>query len=188
MPINFPDSPSNGQVYTVGNRSWQWSTVTSTWDSITVSPAIQGIQGVQGISNTIANVNTVFTAPLEKITISAAAATGTISFDVITQSVLYYTVNSTANFTLNFRGNSSTSLDSLMSTGQAVTCVFLNTNGSAAYYPSVINIDGTSITPEWQGGIAVTNGNINSIDAYTYTIIKTDISTYVVLAMQAKFA
>lgn len=24
MPINFPNSPTNGQVYTVGSRSWIW--------------------------------------------------------------------------------------------------------------------------------------------------------------------
>jgi len=41
----------------------------------------------------------------EPTTVSATAATGTINFDVLTQSVLYYTTNASANFTVNFRGD-----------------------------------------------------------------------------------
>lgn len=148
----------------------------------------QGTQGIQGLSNQIATANTVFTAPLEVITVSATAATGTINFDVITQSVLYYTTNASANFTLNFRGNSGTTLNTLMSTGQEITCVFLNTNGATAYYASSITIDGTAVTPKWQNGVAAANGNPSAIDAYSFTIIKTASATYTVLATQVKFA
>jgi hypothetical protein len=49
MALDFPNSPINGQVYTVGSRSWQWNVVTSTWDSISVTQGIQGIQGTTGI-------------------------------------------------------------------------------------------------------------------------------------------
>lgn len=31
MAINFPDTPTNNQVYTVGNRSWVYATSTNTW-------------------------------------------------------------------------------------------------------------------------------------------------------------
>ena len=31
MPIDFPDSPANNAVYTVGNRSWVYATATNTW-------------------------------------------------------------------------------------------------------------------------------------------------------------
>jgi hypothetical protein len=45
-----------------------------------------------------------------------------------------------------------------------------------------------SVTPKWQGGTAPTSGNINSIDTYTYTIIKTAATpTYVMLAAQTQF-
>ena len=64
---------------------------------------------------------------VEPVTISATAATGTINYDVTTQSVLYYTSNASANWTMNFRASSGTSLDSAMSTGQAVTVVFMAT-------------------------------------------------------------
>ena len=71
----------------------------------------------------------------------------------------------------------------------AITIVFLNTNGATAYYPTVYQIDGSSVTPVWQGGSAPAAGNASSIDAYSLTIIKTAATpTYKVLASQTKFA
>ena len=121
-------------------------------------------------------------------TISATAATGTINFDITTQSVLYYTSNASGNWTLNFRGSSGTSLNTLMSTGQSMSATFLVTNGSTAYYNSAVTIDGTSVTPKWQGGSAPTSGNASSTDCYTYVIQKVGSASYVVLASQTKFA
>ncbi|MGB0897242.1 MAG: hypothetical protein ACPGRW_07965 [Flavobacteriaceae bacterium] len=124
----------------------------------------------------------------EKVTVSATAATGTINYDVLTQAVLYYTTNASANFTVNIRGDGSNSLDSIMDTGESVTVAFLVTNGSSAYYNNAFQIDGSAVTPEWQGGSAPTGGNASSIDAYTYTIIKTGSATFTALAAQVQFA
>lgn len=135
-------------------------------------------------------INSVLNAPLETVNVSATAATGTVNVEVGSLgAVWYYTSNATANFTLNFRKSSSTSLSTLLAVGQAVTVVFLNTNGTTAYYPSTIQIDGTTVTPKWQGGTAVAAGNASSIDAYVFTIIKTSSTpSYLVLASQTKFA
>jgi hypothetical protein len=124
----------------------------------------------------------------ETATVSATAATGTINYDVTTQSVVYYTSNASANWTVNFRGSSGTSLNTLMSTGQSMTVAFLVTQGATAYYNSAITIDGSSVTPKYQGGTAYAAGNASSIDAYTYTIIKTGSATFTVLTSQTKFA
>ena len=127
-------------------------------------------------------------AMLEQATVSATAATGTINFDARTQSVLYYTTNSSANWTLNIRAAAGVSLDSVMATGQSMTIAFLATNGATAYYQSALTIDGASVTPKWQGGTAPTAGNASSIDAYVVTIIKTGAATFTALASQTKFA
>ena len=128
-------------------------------------------------------------SPEEFTTISATAATGTINFDLLTQGILYYTTNASANFTLNFRGNSGTTLNSIMSTGEAISAVFLNTNGGTAYYPTAFQIDGSSVTPKWSGGTAPAAGNASSIDSYSFTIIKTGSAAFTVLAGGAvKFA
>jgi hypothetical protein len=147
---------------------------------------------VLGTSPTIATAtvtNPIVVAPEERTTVSATAATGTINFDASTQGVLYYTTNASANFTLNIRGTSSTTLSSILATGDAITVVFLNTNGATPYYPTVYQIDGSAITPKWQGATAPTGGNASTIDAYSLTIIKTaSTPTYTVLASQTKFA
>jgi hypothetical protein len=124
---------------------------------------------------------------LEVATISATAATGTINYDITTQSVVYYTSNASANWTVNFRASSGTSLNSAMATGESVTTVFMVTQGSTAYYNSAVTVDGVSVTPKWQGGSAPTSGNASGIDVYAYTVIKTGAAAYTVLASVTQF-
>jgi len=77
----------------------------------------------------------------------------------------------------------------MMAVGQSITLTFMVTQGTTAYYASAHQIDGSSVTPKWQGGTAPTAGNASSIDIYTYVIIKTAATpTYTVLASQTKFA
>jgi len=123
----------------------------------------------------------------EDVNVVASSATGTINFDLATASIWYYTSNAGANHTLNFRHSSSTSLNSVLATGDAITAVWLNTNGSTAYYPNVIQIDGTTVTPKVPAAISA--GNASAVDAYSFTIIKTaSTPTYTVLETQTKFA
>ena len=123
----------------------------------------------------------------EDVNVVASAATGTINFDVSTASVWYYTSNATANHTLNFRYSSGATLSSVLAVGDAITVVWLNTNGSTAYYPNTIQIDGTTVTPKVPAAISA--GNASAIDAYSFTIIKTAATpTYTVLETQTKFA
>jgi hypothetical protein len=124
----------------------------------------------------------------EKVTSSATAATGTLTYDVLTQAVLNYTSNAAGNWTLNIRGDGSNSLNSIMDTGESITIAHLVPQGGSAYYNSAVQIDGSSVTPEWQGGSAPTEGNASSIDVYTYTIIKTGDATFTALASQTQFA
>jgi hypothetical protein len=123
----------------------------------------------------------------EDVNVVASAATGTINFDVSTASVWFYTSNASANHTLNFRYSSGATLSSVLAVGDAITVVWLNTNGSTAYYPNVIQIDGTAVTPKVPAAISA--GNASAIDAYSFTIIKTAATpTYTVLETQTKFA
>jgi hypothetical protein len=101
--------------------------------------------------------------------------------------VLYYTTNASANWTVNFRGSSGTSLNTLMSTGQALTVVFLVSQGATAYYNNAVTVDGTSVTPKYQGGTAWSSGNASGVDAYSYTIVKTGSATFSVFAAQTQF-
>ena len=127
----------------------------------------------------------------EPATVSATAATGTINYDVTTQSVIYYTSNAGANWTVNFRASSGTALAAAMTAGQAVTAVFAVTQGATAYYNSSITIGTATVNVKYQGGTAWTAGNVSGIDIYTYAIVKTADAgngTFTVFASQTKFA
>lgn len=121
--------------------------------------------------------------------IVASAATGTINFDLKTASIWYYTSNATANHTINVRGDSSTTLSSLMAVGDSVSVTWANTNGTTAYRVTAVQIDGSAVTPKWLGGSAPSAGSASAVDLYTFVIVKTaSTPTYTVFASFAKFA
>ena len=146
------------------------------------------IQEIQSGDSYNLYANTAANGFNEAITVTAAAPSSTTNFDVATQSIQYYTSNTANNWTLNIRGNSGTSLNTLMSTGQSVTITVIVTNSSTAYYNSAVTIDGSSVTPKWQGGTAPTSGNASACDAYTYAIVKTGSAAFTVFASITKFA
>ena len=138
-----------------------------------VTSAIQTQVDAKAASTTPTLTSPIVISPEERTTVSATAATGTINFDASTQGVLYYTTNASANWTLNIRGTSGATLNSILATGDAITVSFLVTNGSTAYYQTAFNIDGSAVTPKYSGGTAPASGNASAIDVYTYTIVKT---------------
>jgi len=134
--------------------------------------------------------NAYLTSPKELTTVSGSAPAATTNFDLLTQGTLYYTGSNTSNITLNFRGNGSTTVNSIMNVGDSWTAIFLATNGSTPYYPNVYQVDGTTsgVTVKWSGGTAPSAGDASSIDAYSFVIIKTASATYTILAGTSKFA
>ena len=132
-------------------------------------------------------LNVILDAPEETVTISATAAGGTVQLNMATSGVTYYTTNGTANFAVNLRGDASTTLNTTLATSDAMTHVFLNTNGTTAYHPTSFFVDGGTVVPKWQGGVAPTAGNASSIDSYSFTAIKTAGSAFTVLASQTQF-
>jgi len=180
-------------VTTLNNMTLANVTISSgsvTSSNVTITGG--NISGITGTSLTLSGNTAALAATLtnaaEVATVSATAATGTINYDVTTQSVLYYTSNASANWTVNFRASSGTSLNTAMAANTAITVVFMVTQGAIAYYNSQIQIDGSNVTAKWQGGTAPTTGNASSVDAYAYTLIKTASATFTVLASQTKFA
>ena len=123
----------------------------------------------------------------ETTAVSATAATGTINYDVKTQGLIYYTASASANWTVNLRGDGSTSLNTLMAIGETRTVTFMVTQGATAYYNSAVQVDGSSVTPKWQGGVAPSSGTINAVDIYTYAIVKTASATFSVFASKTDF-
>ena len=118
----------------------------------------------------------------EKVT-TDSSTTGTLTFDTSAQGVYYLTANQTANRTINF-----SSVNGNLNTGQSLTCAVLCTQGSTPYYLNAYQVDGSSVTPKWQGGSAPSAGNASGIDSYSFTIIKTADATFTVLASITQYA
>lgn len=175
---------TTGNVLTSNGTTWASSTPAAGFSAA----ADNTFTGTQTFSGTSAKLAIVLNDAAEVATVSATAATGTINYDITTQSVLYYTSNASANWTVNFRASSGTSLNTALATGQSVTVAFLVTQGSTAYYNSSVQVDGTTsgVTVRWLGG-APTAGNASGIDSYRYLIIKTGSATFTVLASNTQF-
>ena len=202
--LAWVDSTTSTQTLTNKSISLTSNTLTGTIAEFNTALTDQNFATVAG-SETLTNktlTSAALTAPvitgtasiwqmMENVTVSATAATGTVNYDVLTNgAVTYYTSNASGNWTLNLRGDGSTTMNSVMSTGKSLTVAFLVTNGGTAYYQTALQVDGTTsgVTLEWQNGAAPAAGNINSIDAYSITLIKTGSATYTALASQTKFA
>ena len=178
-------------------------TSTGTLTSLTVTNDITSASGIfngdgGGLSNIaganvsggFANVTLVGTTTIqqvkEKVVQNATAATGTVNYDLLTGAIVLQTTDALANFTLNIRGNASTTLDSVMSTDESMTLSFINQNGATAYNPTVFEIDGTTQSVSYSGagiGIPTPNGN----DIFTYNIIKTAGSTFAVFGSRVGY-
>jgi hypothetical protein len=153
-----------------------------------ISLAANGNASINSNSEvTFATVKT--TGAIEPLTISATAATGTIALDAA-NGTTYYTSNASANWVVNLRWNSSTTLDSKLAIGEMATTTFMVRQGTTAYYPTSVQVNGTTsgVTTRWQGGTAPTSGNASSTDMYTFTAVKTASATFDVFAAQTRFA
>jgi hypothetical protein len=122
----------------------------------------------------------------ENANIIASAPPAITNIDVFQSSINYWTANATANITANIRGNSITSLNSVLGVGQSSTLALIIPQATA-YYINVVNIDNVAVTPVWQGGQSISSGSANSIDLYTFTIIKTANATFKVFASQTRY-
>jgi Major tropism determinant N-terminal domain len=171
-----------------GNSGAVTLAIDSTVATLTGTQTLTNKTLTSPIINNAVNTGSILVSPEERTTISATAATGTINFDAATQGVLYYTTSASASWTLNVRGNSGATLDSTLITGDSITVAFLATQGATAYYQTAFQIDGSAVTPKWQGGTAPAAGNASSIDSYVFTIIKTGSATFTVFGSQTKFA
>jgi len=193
--VSFPNGGPGDLTEVAAGTGISVTSGTGPVPTVAIDSTVATLTGTQTLTNKTLTSPVINTATFkdgvvrgleEDVNVVASAATGTINFDVDTASIWYYTSDATANHTLNFRYSSGVSLNTALAVGDAITLVWLNTNGATAYYPNVINIDGSAVTPKVPA--AISSGNASAIDAYTFTIIKTASATFTVLETQQKFA
>jgi hypothetical protein len=104
---------------------------------------------------------------IEKATLDTTTS-GTLTVDTTVQSVVFLTTDQTANRTINFSNVSAN-----LAVGESISFAIMCRQGGTAYYLNAYQVDGSTVTPKWQGGSAPTNGNTQSVDIYTFTLIRT---------------
>ena len=121
--------------------------------------------------------------------VTGSVPTGTINFDAKGRNVLWYSQNATGNVTLNFRGDGSTTLDTMMDVTEVLTTSFVMPNGATAYKVSSVTVDGSAPTAvQWANGSSYPSGTPSATDVYVFTIIKTGTNAFTILASQSTFS
>jgi hypothetical protein len=127
------------------------------------------------------------TSPLEGVDGRGTASGGTVNVNASSGGIYWTNSPATSNWTINFRGNGSTSLNSAMANNQAITISYLANQGGTAYFPNTFKIDGSNVAVSWMYGNAPAAGNANKIDSYNFTIIKTGGNTFSVFGSATFF-
>jgi len=199
-------TPATNQVLAYNGTNWVNSSEAGDVSAVTAGTGITVTDGTGPIPTV--SIDTTVTADLttaqtlslktlsspvlvsgeERMVFTGTAATGTIAIDLLTANTHFFNSDATGNQVINLRGSATTSLNTILATNDTITAVVLIQNGGTAYYPTAVQVDGSSVTPKWQGGTAPSSGNTNSIDAYVITVMKSGSATYTVLASQTKFA
>ena len=169
VATTFPNSFLANSTATLGNATLTLGSATTSVGNLALNNAT--IEAIQEPAN-----------------ITATAANATSNIDILSNVVVYCTANATGNFTVNFRGNSGTTFNNAVPANVSVSASLVTAQGATAYYNSLVQVDGSTVVPKWQGGTAPTTGNANSTDTYVYVVMKSAANTYTILASQTKFA
>ena len=189
--ITFVDSTTDGYQRLNEDSGLTYNPSTGVLTATSFSGSLSGsVTGgtISGTTITASDTVTLNAGAIEEVSVDVGGATGAITLDAKTNSVFFYSGNATANWTLNFRGDGATTMNTYLAIGKSATVVFLANQGVTPFYPTAYSVDGVSVTPRWLGGAAPTAGNASGTDAYSFTIIKTAASTYTIIASQARYA
>ena len=121
----------------------------------------------------------------EGVNITAGKLSDNTDIDLENGMVHLFTTTETTTSTPNIRFSSSTTLDSSMNVGEAISVTIITTAAAAAY-SAQLTIDGAAVTENWVGGSAPSDGGSSGVDIYAYTIIKTASATFTVIGNQSK--
>ena len=122
---------------------------------------------------------------VEEVNITAGKLSDNTDIDLENGMVHLFTTAETTTSTPNIRFSSSTTLDSSMNVGEAISVTIITTAAAAAY-SAQLTIDGAAVTENWVGGSAPSDGGSSGVDIYAYTIIKTASATFTVIGNQSK--
>ena len=153
---------------------------TITYTDVTDVNAIGIVTATQGINVTAGGISLAGMLD-EGVNIVAGKISDSTDISLNDGMIHYFTTTETTTSTPNIRFDGSNSLDSQLSTGEAVSVTIITT-AAAAGYSAALNIDGSAATVRWVGGSAPSTGGSSGLDIYTHQIIKTGSAAFTVIS------
>lgn len=177
VAFNVSGSNVSGTVNSANTATTAQTVTTNAQPNITSTGTLTSLN-VSGMSS-VKEVKESFVA-------DSTGPTGTVNLDVLDSAILYKTSNATANFTLNIRGNSTTTLNSILNTSESISVTLVYGVGTISYAPTTIQIDGSIKTVKYPSG-AIPAPAVSSTAVVTYSILKTNANTYTILGNYGSF-
>ena len=199
MANRFPliANPSTNQIQELpnldnldlsGNNIVGVATIFATNVSIAGTLTYEDVTNVDSIGIITARSGVDFSNILkEGVKITADTLSNNPNVDLSNGMVHLFTTTETTTATQNLRFDGSTSLNSKMSVGEAVTVVVIVTAATVGY-AATTTIDGAAVTESWFNGSAPESGGTSGYDVYNHHIIKTADATFVVLSNIINYA
>ncbi len=151
------------------------------------------VEGTMAINGSLRVFEIIEKATIDSRTLGAAV----IPIYLADNNVYYFVNDATGNWTLTFRGDQSGRFvggtdNPFLAVGESMTVAILTTQGATPYYNNIIQIDDQQVIPRYYGGETINSGNANSVDVYTYVIIRKQASgtigqQFTVLYSQAQY-
>ena len=158
-----PNLTSGNVTVTYGLTAGEVTANTITTSNIAASNISSYGLNVTGVIN-------VTGAMLEKANIRAFMPSGTITANVLTDTILYYTGNISQNVVFNMTG-----LNNAMQVSEIVTFTLIMPVGATPFAVSTFQVDGSNTSVKW-GGSRQHYGTVANVDFYTISVIKTSSS------------
>jgi hypothetical protein len=157
--------------------------VTGTVTGLTLTATDVGLGNVTNESKATMFTSPTFTgtATLQQTTEvlnTKTGATGTVAHDFSTGGVFYHSTIA-ADFTANFTNVPTTD-------DRTISVVLILSQGTTAYVPTALQIDGAAQTINWQSGVAP-GGTANGVDIISFSLIRTG-GTWTVLGSGTSYS
>tara|TARA_Y100001937_G_scaffold84220_1_gene113962 strand:- start:3364 stop:4545 length:1182 start_codon:yes stop_codon:yes gene_type:complete len=140
------------------------------------------------VTQTFAVTGTTFLNEIsEGVNIVASTAGSTVDLNFLDGGILFHTGTASTNFVFNIRGDGSTSLNSVLSVGDAAGVALIMPQDATPRQQTSLKIDGVTASGlHWQGG-ATAEATGNGIEVFAVNIIKTGDADYTVFESITNF-
>ena len=129
------------------------------------------VQGNAEIRGTMKVFEIIENTTLDNATVLGIGTT-MVNADLDRSSIYYYTQDAGANWAINMRGRAGLALTDFLEVSESITVAVTTKQGPTPYYNDEVYIDDIRMSPRYYGSLTINTGNANSLDLYTYVLVR----------------